>query len=350
MSKKAPTFSIVIPVFNESNGLNALFERLISVINEIPEETEVVLVDDGSSDGSFELCCRQIERDRRFVGLQLSRNFGHQAALSAGLSKAAGQAVITMDADLQDPPEVIYDLICLWRQGFEVVHAIRSDRGVDSLFKKLTAYLYYKIFNLMTHVQAPVNSADFRLLDRRAVDTFNSLKEKGRLIRGLVSWIGYRQASVYYERAERHSGETKYPLRKMISLAIDGIFSFSTIPLRLCTMTGIGLSLISLTFGVALIFHKAIYDTAVPGWASLAVMICLMGGVQIFMFGIVGEYIGRIYEEVKSRPLFIIRDFVKVTESHDMLKVERKDFNAHQTRPMEPEKDYEGLSFEVMPQ
>jgi dolichol-phosphate mannosyltransferase len=271
-------------------------------------ECEVILVDDGSSDRSYELMATAHENDARFKVLRLSRNFGHQIAVTAGLDAASGDAVIVMDADLQDPPEVALDLAARWREGFDVVYAVREERHGESSFKRLTATAFYRVFRRMSDVDVPLDVGDFRLVDRRALDAFRSMRETNRYVRGMFSWIGFSQVGVSFRREERYAGETKYPLRKMVKFATDGIVSFSAAPLRYALKIGFAVSGLSFLMGLVFLLSKILGLYSVPGLASIAVFVAFLGGIQLFLIGILGEYIARIHDEVKGRPLYLIRD------------------------------------------
>ncbi len=305
------TYSIIIPVFNEEESLPRLFERLQIILDQLDGSCEVILIDDGSHDKSLSLMKQFHRQDSRFLAISFSRNFGHQMALTAGLDYARGRAIITMDADLQDPPELIYELVKKWQDGYELVYAVRRSRNVDQRFKRYSAIAFYHVLRFLASIQAPVNSADFRLIDRKVLRSFQELREKNRYIRGLFSWLGYHQTEVYYDREPRYAGETKYPLIKMINLAFDAIISFSTLPLKLCITIGFTVSSLAFIYGIWNIVAKMFgIGTYVSGWASLAVLISFLGGIHIFLIGILGEYISRIYDEVRGRPLYVIREFV----------------------------------------
>jgi glycosyltransferase involved in cell wall biosynthesis len=268
----------------------------------------VILVDDGSSDRSYELMAAAHEDDARFKVLRLSRNFGHQIAVTAGLDAASGDAVIVMDADLQDPPEVALDLAARWREGYDVVYAVREEREGESSFKRLTATAFYRVFRRMTDVDVPIDVGDFRLVDRRALDAFRSMRETNRYVRGMFSWIGFRQVGVPFRREVRFAGVTKYPLAKMVKFATDGIVSFSAAPLRFALKVGFAVSGLSFLMGVVFLVSKILGLYSVPGLASIAVFVAFLGGIQLFLIGILGEYIARIHDEVKGRPLYLVRD------------------------------------------
>jgi dolichol-phosphate mannosyltransferase len=304
--------SIVIPVYNEEKVLPTLFKELERVREEILKPhgpVEVVLVNDGSKDQSWPLIAAQCRRTTGYVGVNLSRNFGHQLALAAGLETARGDVVVSMDADLQDPPSVILQMLEAHRLGYDVVYATREVRGRETLTKRVTARLFYFLIEKLSGVPVPRNTGDFRLLSRRALTELARLRETHRFLRGLVPWIGFPQTQVYYHRADRLAGETHYPFRKMLLLAFDGIASMSTAPLRLAYM----LSLVLFAVFVGYIFY-VLYDhfihggELVHGWTSIMSAITIFGTIQLLMFGIFGEYLGRIYEQAKNRPLFIIQD------------------------------------------
>lgn len=301
-------YSLVVPVFNEEETLPELLRRLSALLERMDGECEVIFVDDGSSDRSYELMAAGRETDPRFKLIRLSRNFGHQIAVTAGLDAATGNAVIVMDADLQDPPEVAIDLAARWREGYDVVYAVREERRGESRFKRATAKLFYRAFRRMTDVDVPLDVGDFRLVDRRALDAFRSMRETNRYVRGMFSWIGFRQVGVPFRREERFAGETKYPFGKMVKFATDGIVSFSAAPLRLALKIGFAVAGLSFLMGAVFLVSKILGLYSVPGLASIAVFVAFLGGIQLFLLGIVGEYIARIHDEVKGRPLYLVRD------------------------------------------
>jgi dolichol-phosphate mannosyltransferase len=270
--------------------------------------SEAILVDDGSRDRSRERMLQLHRADPRFKIVALSRNFGHQVAVSAGLDHASGDAVVVMDADLQDPPELVPEMARLWREGYDVVYGVREDRSTDSWFKRRSAGLFYAVLRRLTEFDIPANVGDFRLVDRRALDAVRSMRERSRFLRGMFTWVGFRQTGVPYRRSERHAGETKYPLRKMVNFAIDGVVNFSQVPLRLALNAGFLFALLAFTLGFAAIIAKLAGAFTIPGWASLTVAVCFLGGLQLMMIGVLGEYIGRIYDEVKSRPLYLVAE------------------------------------------
>jgi glycosyltransferase involved in cell wall biosynthesis len=310
----APEYSFVIPVFNERLTLEELYRRLVPVLDGLDAPAEVLLVDDGSTDGSFELMLSLHERDKRIKVIRLSRNFGHQIALTAGLDQALGRAVILMDADLQDPPEVALELVKRWREGYEVVYAVREERVGETRAKLVTAKWFYRILGRLTEVDMPGDVGDFRLVDRRALQAMNSMREHHRYLRGMSAWVGFEQIGVRYARDARYAGETKYPFRKMLRFGLDGIVSFSTLPLRLTLNLGFLVSVLAFVAGFAAIVAKLAGVYAVPGWASIVVVLAFLGGVQLTVLGVMGEYVAHIHEEVKRRPLYLIRDMAGLEE------------------------------------
>jgi len=303
-----PIYSILIPVYNEAAALPALFPRLDALVAQLDAPCEVLLIDDGSRDGSADQIRAALTTRPWLRLLRFARNFGHQAALTAGYDHAEGSAVVCLDADLQDPPEVILEMAKRWREGFEVVYGVRTKRDGETLFKKFTAWAYYRTMRTLAKVDLPVDAGDFRLMDRKAVDALKQVRERSRYLRGLVAWIGFRQCAVTYDRSERVAGETKYPLRKMLKLAFDGILSFSSVPLRIALIVGLIVSVLSILAGLAAIVVKLGGWPTVEGWTSLAVLVCFIGGVQLTVLGIIGEYISRIYDEVKARPLYLVSE------------------------------------------
>jgi glycosyltransferase involved in cell wall biosynthesis len=302
----APEYSIVIPVYNEQEVLPALFERLTRLFGELDGDGEVVLVDDGSYDGSLALMLAVVARDERFKVLQLSRNFGHQIAITAGLDFAAGNAVVVMDADLQDPPETILELARRWREGFDVVYAVRTHRTGENRFKLKTAAAFYRLLRKLSDVDIPADVGDFRLVDKKALEAYRTMREDDRFVRGMFSWVGFKQTGVLYERDERYAGKTKYPVRRMLQFAIDGIVSFSNAPLRLALALGFAVSLLSFVYGFVSIALRIAGAFTVPGWTSIIFVVSFLGGVQLIVLGVIGEYVGKAYKETKQRPLYIV--------------------------------------------
>ena len=306
--------SAVVPVFNEEQGLVELHRRLSAALLASGLSSEIVLVNDGSRDQSAVVLDDLAVKNPSVTVVHLSRNFGHQAALAAGLAHARGRAVVVLDADLQDPPELIPALVEQWQQGFQVVYAQRVNRRGEPLSKRLFAWLYYRVVRRLADVDLPVDTGDFCLMDRVVLDQLTAMPEHHRYIRGLRTWVGFRQTAVPFERAARHAGEVKYTFRKSLGLALNGIFSLSTAPLRAATWLGILISAGS--FGLALwaIYQKLSGRFTVPGWASTVVIVLFLGGVQLLTIGIIGEYLGRVYDEVKRRPLYVVSRITRLAE------------------------------------
>lgn len=299
--------SVAIPVFNERPVLPELYRRLKDVLTSIGVSYEFVLVDDGSTDGSWEVIQSLACADPSVKALRLSRNFGHQIAITAGIDAAQGAAVVVMDADLQDPPELVPALYEKYREGFDVVYAQRRTREGETWWKRLTAKAFYRVMRQMTTLRIPVDTGDFRLMSKRVVDQLRRMPEQSRFLRGLVTWTGYTQTSILYDRERRFGGHTKFSTTRMMTFAIDGITSFSSRPLRLASHLGLLISAAMLMAMVGLIVYKLAGGTGViQGWTSLIVAVLFIGGLQLMAIGVVGEYIGRIYEEVKGRPLYLI--------------------------------------------
>lgn len=309
-------YSFVIPIYNEEDSLGELFKRMSSLLDRLDGPAEVILVNDGSRDQSYSIMFDLHKRDTRFKLVNLSRNFGHQIAITAGMDLTEGQATIVMDADLQDPPEVVLEMIKKWRDGFEVVYAVREKRKGETWFKKITAHIFYRFLDRLTSINIPKDVGDFRLVSRKALDAFKSMRETSRYVRGMFSWVGFKQTSVKFVREERFAGVTKYPLRKMLRFATDGVISFSNVPLRMVLKFGFFVSAVSFLFGILAIVLKLANIYTMPGWASLVVALSFMGGMQLLVMGVMGEYIGRIYEEVKDRPLYIVSDIVGIDPSN----------------------------------
>ncbi|MGW0419801.1 glycosyltransferase family 2 protein [Streptomyces sp. NPDC003015] len=306
-----PLISYVLPVYNERDGITAFHTELTAALDSRPElDFELVYVNDGSTDGSLELLKGLAERDGRVRVVDFARNFGHQLAITAGLDLARGDAVIVMDTDLQDPPKVSLELVDAWREGAEIVHARRRSRQ-DGAFKRATAHLYYRVLRSSTDVDIPLDTGDFRLLDRRVADELRRYRERSRFVRGIVASMGYRQTEVAFDRDERFAGETKYPLRKMARLAIDGVTSFSTAPLKMITRLGfvvLALSLLGILYALAMKFFRP--EITVSGWTMLMCVVLFLGGTQMLSLGVIGAYIGRIYSEAQGRPLYLVREVV----------------------------------------
>jgi glycosyltransferase involved in cell wall biosynthesis len=301
--------SIVVPCFNEEAVLPELHRRLIAVLEQVEDMGfELVYANDGSSDHTSEILRELQASDPRVRVISLSRNFGHQIAVTAGLENASGDAVVIIDADLQDPPEVIPEMIARWRDGYQVVYGLRAERAGETTFKIWTAKVFYRLINHLSEIEIPLDVGDFRLLDRKAVQALLSMPERDRFLRGMVSWIGLKQVGVIYDRAPRRAGESKYPLMKMLRFAVDSVISFSFAPLRLAIWLGFAALAASIA-GIIYALAIRLYTTDwVRGWTSIFTAVLFLGGVQLITLGIVGEYVGRIYAEVKLRPLYVVRE------------------------------------------
>jgi polyisoprenyl-phosphate glycosyltransferase len=300
--------SVIVPCYNEQDVLRATHERLTSVLAGMSLDYELVFVNDGSRDDTQLILTELQLVDPHVRVLLFSRNFGHQIAVTAGLEEASGDAVVIIDADLQDPPEVIPQMVQLWRDGNDVVYGLRTDRQGESKFKLWTAKIFYRLINRLSETKMPFDAGDFRLLDRRVVEVINAMPERARFLRGMVSWAGFRQVSLPYERAARQAGTTKYPLTKMVHFAMDGIISFSLVPLKLAIWSGFLAIWIAVAGIILAIIDRLTEKNIARGWASLFVAVLFMGGVQLVSLGIIGEYLGRIYTEVKRRPLYVVQE------------------------------------------
>lgn len=308
MKNALVTFSVVAPIYNEYDNLPVLYDRVREVMAATGETWELVLVDDGSTDASTERIRSLAEKDKHVRPVIFARNFGHQIAVTAGLDYARGRAVIIIDADLQDPPEVIPDLVAKWHQGYEVVYAVRAEREGESWFKRLTADIFYRLIYRITDVKIPLDVGDFRLLDRKVVDVISRMRERHRFLRGMATWVGFRQTGVHYKRAARFAGETKYPFRKMLKLALNAVTSFSYFPLQVATFFGFvsaGLAILAIP---VVIYERLTGSQAFFGQATTLIAVLFLGGVQLISLGVLGEYIGRIYDETKGRPLYVVRE------------------------------------------
>lgn len=303
-----PDYSFVVPILDERESLGAFWDRLNAVLAALDGPSEVVFVDDGSSDGSYQILQTMHARDSRVKVVRLSRNFGHQVAITAGIDHTVGRAVVILDGDLQDPPEVAIELAKRWREGYDVVYAIRDERDGESWMKLKSANWFYRLMGRVGEVELPPNVGDFRLVDRRVVEAVKSMPEHRRYMRGMFAWVGYDQTGVHYSRDARYGGHTKYPFRKMVAFATDGIVSFSAAPLRLVLKLGFAVSALSFLVGIATIVLKIADIHVVPGWASITVALAFLSGVQLTVLGVMGEYIARIHDEVKRRPLYLVRD------------------------------------------
>lgn len=302
------TYSIIAPIYNEIENLSLLFKRISEVMDSTGESWELILIDDGSTDGSTEGILDLYHAHPQVRPVLFARNFGHQIAVTAGMDASIGDAIVIIDADLQDPPEVILDLIAKWKEGYEVVYAVRKERKGESWFKLATASLFYKLIHRITNVKIPMNTGDFRLLDRKVVAVMNNMREKHRYLRGLGTWVGFRQIGVEFVREARHAGVTKYPFKKMLAFALTAITGFSYVPLQVATYLGFIATVLSIIAIPVVIISRLTGSHAFLGQATTLIAVLFFGGVQLISLGIIGEYIGRIYDEVKGRPLYIVRE------------------------------------------
>lgn len=298
--------SVVIPVYDEEENIHVLYEKLRDVLRKV-EDYEIIFVDDGSTDGTLKNIERLNKKDSKVKYLSFSRNFGHQIALKAGLDHASGDGVITMDGDLQHPPEYIVPMLKKWEEGYEAVYSIRSEDTYASFFKKTTSNFFYKILNTLSDVYIPPGGADFRLLDKKIVDLIKNMNEPSFFLRGIVPWLGFQQTSITYKVGKRLAGRTKYSARRMFLLALDGITSFSIKPLRIATFIGFVLAILSAIYGIYAIIIRVVYQIGIPGWASIVTTIVFMGGIQLMMLGVIGEYLGKLFIESKKRPLYLVK-------------------------------------------
>lgn len=310
-----PTLSLVVPMFNEAVGISHFYEHVCKVLSTLGVTFEIVCVNDGSTDDTLHLLRALNARDCRVKVIDLSRNYGKELALSAGIDHARGQAVIPIDADLQDPPEVITELVVKWREGYEVVLAQRVDRSVDSYFKRNSAALYYKVIGRLSEVPIPPNVGDFRLMDRKVVDALKTLPERARFMKGLFAWLGFRQAVIPYIRASRATGKSKWKFWKLWNFAIEGLVSFTSVPLKIWSYLGMLISLLSILYIVFILLQVLIFGIDVPGYASIFVALLFFSGLNMIGLGILGEYVSRIFIEVKQRPLYIVREYVGIEKN-----------------------------------
>jgi len=313
-------YSVVVPLYNEEMVVSETYKRLKKVMDEINEPYEIVFVNDGSRDKTSDIVNEICSKDKNIKFIEFSRNFGHQIAITAGMDYAEGDAIIVIDADLQDPPEVIPEMIKKWKEGYEVVYGKRIKRKGDTFFKKFTAAVFYRLLNKMTDVNIPVDTGDFRLIDRKVCEALKSVNERNRYIRGIISWLGFKQIGVEFVRDERFAGETKYPLKKMIKFAFDAITSFSYKPLKLASYVGMLLSCASFIYLIFIFIQKLFIGVAVPGWASIVAISLFFNGIILLMLGIIGEYIGRIYDEAKGRPLYVVRNLTNFDDDRENIR------------------------------
>jgi len=310
------SLSVVIPVFNEEETLDQLVERLTRALDSIGEPWEVIFVNDGSVDRSGDMLRRFHERDPRLKSVALSRNFGHQVAISCGLDFASGRGVIVMDGDLQDPPEILPDLVGRWREGWDVVYAVRQRRK-ENVFMRAAYKTFYWLLRRVSYLDIPLDSGDFSLIDRRVVDLLKSMPERNRFVRGLRTWVGLRQTGFEYARAARYAGESKYSFAKLLRLAFDGLVSYSYVPLRVVSNIGMLVSLTALAYMMYLLLARLAGDRTIQGWTSTVVIVLFLGGIQLLSLGIIGEYIGRIFDEVKQRPHYVVAQLLGLEDTED---------------------------------
>lgn len=315
--KEDINYSIVIPAFNEEEVINECYRRVKKVMDSIGNTYEIIFVNDGSRDNTEKLIRQICNKDLNTKIVNFSRNFGHQIAITAGMDYSSGDAVVIMDADLQDPPEVIPKMIEKYKDGYDVVYAVRKKRKGETFFKKFTAAAFYRLLRSMTNIDIPVDTGDFRLISRAVCNSMKSIKEKNRFVRGLVCWIGYKQTGIEYVRDERFAGETKYPLKKMLKFSMDGITSFSPKPLKISSYIGSAFSLFAVLYAIYVIVQRAAFNRAVQGWSVAIIFMSLIGGINMILLGVIGEYISRIYDETKNRPLYIVRDAVNFKENNN---------------------------------
>jgi polyisoprenyl-phosphate glycosyltransferase len=303
-----PKYSLVIPIYNEESTIPALYQRVSAVMDKLDDTSELILVNDGSQDRTLALLRELHDRDERVVYLSLARNFGHQIAVTAGLNYVRGKAIIVLDGDLQDPPELIPDLLALWHQGYQVVYAQRTKRVREGWFKRLCAFTFYRILKHLADVEIPTDTGDFCLMDRQVVDLLNQMPERNRYLRGLRAWVGFNQIALEFDRDSRFAGEVKYTFAKSLGLAINGLVSFSSVPLRLSTYLGLFSAFLAIVMAILVLYWRVFTNSTLTGFATIAIAMFFLGAVQLISIGILGEYIGRIYEEVKHRPLYILSE------------------------------------------
>lgn len=311
---ETPDLSIVVPAFNEEENLETLYARLVAALDPLGLRYEIIFVNDGSRDRTLPILRALAAADPRVVVVDLARNFGHQVAISAGLDYSRGAAVIIMDADLQDPPEVLPQFIAKWREGYDVVYAIRERRKEGPL-KRAAYALFYRLLKRIAHIDIPLDAGDFCIMDRRVVDLLNGMPERNRFVRGIRTWIGLNQTGLAYERHARYAGKPKYTFKKLIYLALDGLISFSFVPLRMISLAGLFVSFLSILMAIAYTIQKLTVGLSPPGFATLVVAIFFLAGIQLITIGVIGEYVGRIFEEVKARPLYVVREVVRASRA-----------------------------------
>lgn len=329
MNTEQALISIVAPVFNEEPVIDAFYRQLCLVLDALNLRTEIIFIDDGSRDATLEILNRLKQDDPRIAVIELSRNFGKEVALTAGLDHSHGDAAIIIDTDLQDPPELIPQLIEEWRNGYDVVYAQRLKREGESWFKKVTAHNFYRLIRRTSHIDIPADTGDFRLLSRRAVEALSRLRERHRFMKGLFTWIGYPQKAVQYNRRPRQAGHTKWNYWKLWNFALEGITSFSTAPLRIATYFGLLVALLAFLYGAFIIYDTLVYGNPVPGYPSLMVVILFLGGIQLISIGIIGEYLGRSYDESKQRPLYLVKSYHPSDAFSDSSEATRSSTGVH---------------------
>lgn len=312
-----PKYSFIIPVYNEEDTLFEMYRRVSAVMNQMDGAVELILVNDGSRDRTLSILRDLHEKDPRVCYISFARNFGHQVAVTAGINFVRGQVIVIMDADLQDPPELIPELVEKWKQGYQVVYAQRTKRHKEGWFKRLPAYVFYRLLRRLADVDIPLDSGDFCLMDRCVVDALNAMPERNRYLRGLRAWVGWRQTSIRYERNPRYAGEVKYTFRKSLSLAANGLISFSRVPLRLSTYVGLLAAVVAVLMAILVLYWRIVApNSPLTGLATIMIAMFFLGAVQLVSIGILGEYIGRIYEEVKGRPLYILSEVAGFTDEY----------------------------------
>jgi glycosyltransferase involved in cell wall biosynthesis len=336
-SRELTVYSLVIPIFNEEAVLPLLVRRIAMLLDVLDANAEAIFVDDGSSDTSVIYLRGMVAQEPRFRLIELSRNFGHQIAISAGMDAAVGEAVIVMDADLQDPPEIVLDLIAKWKEGYEIVHARRIKRDGDTLFKRVTANLFYRFLEKMTSVAIPRDVGDFRLVGRKALETFKRMPERDRFVRGMFGWMGFKQTAVPFERPARAAGETKYPFWKMLRLAVHGIVGFSEKPLRMALWGGLAISGMAACLGLFAVFAWLFDTGVVHGWASTVVIVSFFSGINLFMTGVIGLYVGGIHAEVKRRPLYVID---RLTGFEEMIAAHAGRLSEETAKAVDPQRKF----------
>lgn len=308
-------YSLVVPLYNEELVINESYKRLKEIMDSCKESYEIIFINDGSKDNTEKLATEICKKDSNIKLINFSRNFGHQSAITAGMELSTGSAVIIIDADLQDPPEIILQMIEKWKEGYDVVYGKRIQRHGETFFKKFTSKIYYRTLNKLTNMDIPKDTGDFRLIDRKVCNVLNSLPEKNRYVRGLISWLGFKQIGVDFIRNERFAGNTKYSISKMIKLAIDGITSFSYKPLKIASIIGMFTSIMGFIYLLVILFQKIFTNTTLQGWTSIIAINIIFDGIILLVLGIIGEYIGRIYDEAKGRPIYIIKDCLGFQEN-----------------------------------